>query len=540
MSSRAEKKVIESLTEDKAKRDASYGYGKGSVEPVAEGAFKGALSSSIASRMARESKFLSKKMPKNKAETIMVGAGTTLGAVAGKIYNDKKVDKAVSARKWLSDKRKKSDYIKDTRKIYKQANEFTALDPRTMTTTQAQKIAYEQAKKKEKESSEKMSAKDIAKDTALWGVGGAIVGGLAGKYKGGIRALLSKTRLMKPHGVAAANILRRSSNARGLAGAAKWGAVGAATTAATDGAASGMAKLTEKKDGTPGESSGLTAAAGGAAMMGASGAVEPLTNRLVGKHVMGKKDKFGDMARENASKMDGYKSKAPGRFNSVSKYIPFMGEGKGMEARQIKAGMEAGKKSQSVFKGLLKPTLRSASRYGIAGAVGMYGLHRLGQYLSGGNNNMQKTASLSGNDLLSAENADAQNVLDSSRMASIGRKAGIAALAYGLGSYMSKGHASGLTAAKMTAFYSVPKLAKEEYNRHNANDFLSKTRGEKLSEIRKKEDGKKFGTEDLVGAYIGSRLSDKLIDKVIGPRDVSAHIHEKNKAKEKFSIKDSL
>ncbi len=538
MSSTSKKKVINSLTEDKARVDASHEYSKNSIEPAAEGAFKGALSSSIASRLARESKFVSKRLPKTKSETLLVGAGTALGALAGKIHNDKKVEKAKKARDWLSNKKKKSAYIKSTREIYKQSNEYNIVDPRTVTPEQARQMMYAETQKKKKEASDNMSPKDIAKDTAMWGIGGAVIGGLAGRYKGLARAVLSKAKMMKPASSATTEMLKRSRGARGLAGAAKWGALGGATTAVQDTASSLMSKANgpEKEND---KNAGLKAAASGAAMVGAGGAVEPMMNRLIGKHVIAKTDKFGDIAKDTANEAKGYKSKPAGRFNSFSKYIPFMGEGKSAEARQIQKGIDAAKNNKSIFTGLGKTTLRSTSRYGLAGAGLMYGMHRLGESLSDKNNQIKKTASMSGDDMINAENADARDVLNSSRIASVARKAGVAAAAYGAGKYFGGTHSAGVKSAGLaTAMYSAPKMLKEEYDRYSAKDFLSKNRGQKLSSIRKKEDGKKFGAEDLIGAYVGARVTDN----VIGPRDVNANVNMKNKSqdKKKFSIKDSL
>jgi len=107
-----DKKVTKDLVEDKAKRDASYEYGKDSLEPLGEGAFKGALSSGLSSRFIPKATKSGSNLKRQAANLL---ASTAVGAIAGKIYNDKKVDKAKAARNWLQTKRKKEN----TQKIIK-------------------------------------------------------------------------------------------------------------------------------------------------------------------------------------------------------------------------------------------------------------------------------------------------------------------------------------------------------------------------------------------------------------------------------------
>jgi hypothetical protein len=503
------KEVLDSLTEDKARSDASYSYDKGSIEPVAEGAFKGALSSSIASRIARESKTLSKFLPSKKLETSLVGLGTVAGAVAGKSYNNKKVDDAKKAREWLSDKRKRNDYIKKTRDIYKQS----AVNPEEYVSASSSNrvIPTEQGKNR-------LSWGDIAKDTALWGAGGMAFGALGA---------------MKPFKALRALKFAHDVKPRMITSAAKWGGLLGAGTLAPE-VAEKLSQDAQDASGVHSEDgSAAGAALDGAILFGASGAIEPTVNKAIGRYILPRYDKAGTITKEYLKDAEAgiAKNKSPKTLlGKTKRYIPFGGPS-AADAREVKSGLDAAKKGAPFFKGLLKPTIQKGSRYALGGAALMYGASKLTDYLK--NRSMEKTASLTGAELVAAKKADAKDTIDSSRIASIARKGGVAAAAFVLGKKLGGTTNAGLKAAKLTALYSIPKLIHEEYNRGKAKKFLKKSYPGKLSDVKSEEDRNRFGTSNLVDAYLASRIIDSF-----NPPDREVHI--KTKPKKKFDIGDAL
>lgn len=530
-----DKKVIDSLTEDKAKQDASYGYRSDSIEPIAEGAFKGALASGVASRLVRDDERLLRLMPKRR-EAVLIGAGTALGALGGKLYNDRMTNRANAARKWLSDKRKSSDYIKNTRNIYKQSSDNNISPDLRLSIGDAKEMAYDNGKKIEDSKSKKMSAWDIAKDTAKWGIGSAVVGGLAGRYRGAIRGLLSKMKFTKPHTAEELDKIRRSRNFRGLVGATKWGSLGAGGTIVPDMVSNGMNTAENNVDNGKSEHGALKSALNGAAVFGAGGAVEPIIHRTIGKHVVGRYDKYGDLKKEYENKIKPKKAiSRSGLFSKAREFVPFL-SGKNYEAENIIHGLNSYRNKTPALKGVSKPMLKSFTRNAIGGAALMYGLHKLTDHLSN-NRDVEKTASMNGDDLISAEDAEAQKIINNPRINSIAKKIGLAALAFGIGRKLTGTNVGGMRAAELTALYSVPKMAYEEYERSRADDFLKKSRGEKLSVIREKEDDKRFGSSDLLKAYVGSKVIDEYtIPSIIRTESVDSQ----KKAKKKFNIKDNL
>ena len=523
---RKKKKVVSQLTEDKARNDASYAYSKNSIEPVAEGALKGALGSSIASRVLRESDTARKVLPKNKTETAIVGAGTIIGAISGKMYNDKKVEQAKKARKWLSDKRRSNDYIKKTKDIYKQSS---SIDGIQLTPEQARELAIKQMEEKRREQEQRRGVGDIVKETAAFGGGGAVVGGVMGSLKD--VALQKKL-----------NFLRFAKNwkANALLGGSKMGAIMGATTLIPSLIDSGVKKA-EDEAGVDIEKKNPTAAmvASGAIMGGASGFVEPTVNKFVGRHIVPRVDKDGNVVKD-LNKTIKERTKAPGFImkhvpEKARPYIPFGGAGAVADEKEILSGV--GTKGKPFFKGLLKPSLQKATRYGVGGAIASYGIAKLLEHLqkkNQQNNQFQKTASFSASELISIKEDDARKKVSASRMASLGRKGGLAALGYAIGSKIG-GKKTGEMLAKATLIYSVPKLIKEELDRHDANSFLSMSRPEKLSVVRKIDLDTKPGAKTLLHAYAGKRI----FDQIIGPEKVE-NVNSKSSAKNKFNIRDAM
>ncbi len=512
------KKVIDQLAEDKAKSDASYSYGKDSLEPVGEGAFKGALSSSIASRVAKESKTMSKFFKRGKGETALVGIGTVAGALAGKAYNNKKVEEAKKAREWLADKRKAKDYISKTRDIYKKAS----MQSRQEMVGDASRVPVSALKDAEEKG---LSWKDIASNAALFGVGGAAFGALAG---------------LKPFKAIRALKLAHDVNPRMLSSAVRWGGLGSLGSLAPDIAEKAKKKVEDKSNFDNKKNKGLSSAIDGAVLFGAGSAADPLVNRFTGKYILPRADKSGSVTAEYKNQIIKADKEALAKTNKstrriipkkVKPYITFGGR-KAEDAREIISGVRAAKRGKSIFSGILKPTLQRGSRGAIAGAALMYGISKLQDKLSG--DGMEKKASLTGEELVRAKTAESKHDLNMSRAASIAAKTGLAAAAYAIGRRALGSHSAGVNMAGLTGLYSIPKFLHEEYSRSKAKKFLSKSRNQKLLQVHKEDENKKFGTSNLVDAYIASRL----VDEFITPRDIDVNV--KNKSKKKFSIDDAL
>jgi len=496
-------KVSDLLTEEKAKNDASYHYDKKSVEPVAEGAFKGALSSSLASKVIREFPSVSKRLPKTKTETALVGAGTVLGAIAGKAYNDKKVDQAKAAREWLSDKRKKNEYIKNTERIYKEASDGD--------------VQYSDRVFDDKN----RSVSDSVKSALAWGVGGTAVGALYGGLKG--------VRL----GRTAGRLLTLASGAKGRAitSGTKLGLSFGAGNLASDAIERGVESAEEGVGYNSKNGLARNLAISGAAGFAANTAIDPISERFIGGKVIKKFDKDGSILKEYKDEINRSSAKKEKLLRrvvpkNVADYIPFGGR-RAEDARNIVRGYRYAKNGVSPYKGVMKDVLKRGVRGGLAGAAIMYGLGKLIENSSG----IEKKASLNGDDLISAEEARAKNILSSSTTDSLIRKGGLAAFGYIAGRELAGTSRAGAKAAALTAAYSIPKVLYEEYQKHKAREFLKMPRNQKLRVIKDKEDEKKLDKEDLVSAYVGARI----VDAFFPPHQVKPVFDKKEK--NKFDIK---
>lgn len=502
-----EKKVVSELSEDKARRDASYEYDRKSIEPVAENAFKGALGSSIASRLLKGKKI---------SDTAVVGAGTALGALGGHLYNRSKVKKAEKAREWLANKKKKTEYAKKNESIYKTAEKITS--------NAVDGIAVVDQIKDIREN-QKISMADTAKGALLFG-GASAVAGLASGLGGG-----KWTPVIK--GLPFLKKFKPSANAgaRAIVGASKGGAIGVSSGISYDtvqnasldaGAAAGV---TDKNT-----SALLAAGFGGAA----SGALEPTINKAIGKYVVGKTKAKDGYIREMAEEIKKAKDE-PGAVAKLikkikgGKYLPF-GDPTSQQ-KMILSGVN--NKTQPFFKNMLRPTLRSASR----GAIGMAGVAYVANtaldYLAKRQQEkqMEKTGSMSGNDMIAAKDSSSKDTLDSSLTASLARKGAIAGLGYLAGQKLFGTHGAGVKGAGLTLTYSVPKLMHETYKKNQAKEFLDKNRGQKLAQIREENKVDNLDKQDLVGAYVGARVIDEF-----WPRD-EKKIEPKKKA---YNINDSM
>lgn len=300
----SKKKVIEELATDKAKRDASYEYGSGSPEPMANGAFRGALASGLVSRVA--------KMKNRKAEAAVIAAGTLSGALAGKKYNDKKVDSAKRARKWLADHNSEKKYIAETKKIYKEASEGNPIaskisdykDPYSAVNA----IAEENKPKKRK-------ASELVSDTAIGSMLGAGISAIGGKKFRAIRAL-------------------------------KGASIGGAGIAASD-------TIDNATESTGADKSRIGSIAGLGASFAAGGAVEPAANRLLGRYI------------NNEKYVKSLKAPKKDDRNWLMKKL--FKKKQGSDVDFLAGHASKGKKLSTAFKGAGKQTLKSAGKAGLFG-----------------------------------------------------------------------------------------------------------------------------------------------------------------------------
>ncbi len=436
-----DKKVVDSLAEDKARRDASYEYGKGSAEPVAEGAFKGALASGLAARFIPSSK---KGGSNWKAHAANLAVGTIGGGLAGKLYNNSKVNDAKKAREYLADKRKQRAYIKETKEIYKDAadRQLYGQDP--------YRLALEAA---EDQKPKKRPGKEIIKDTALGGIIGAGLGALT-KGRG---------RLM--------------SVKRGAA-------IGGAGVAASD--------ITDR--GT--EETGLNKSRAGqilgmGASFAASGAVEPTVNRLLGRY-----SKDSEYIKEQ------YAKKAKGTKGFFSNKNGIDGHG----AEFLKGHKTKGKSIKGIFKGIGKPTLKAAGKYGLIGLGVGTGIDYITRKL-------QKEASVvfSAGQAIKAKEFKAKKEIDRNIAAETALEFGGAGLAYaGVAKAMRANKKSFIAGATAGATYLAGRAIGKMRDKMEAKEYMSKTRGEKLALLKQEVDDEHIGPTDMykavaLNAIIGRR-----------------------------------
>jgi len=110
------REIDDYLLIEQAKADAVYPYKKDSLEPVVEGAWKGALVGGIGKVLHEAHK---QKRLSLKGALGYYGTGGVLGAIAGYINNAKKVKAAKEAREFLYDRRKNNEYVKEKKKLLK-------------------------------------------------------------------------------------------------------------------------------------------------------------------------------------------------------------------------------------------------------------------------------------------------------------------------------------------------------------------------------------------------------------------------------------
>jgi len=238
MSTESKKKKIEKfLLEEQAKADALYPYTDKSVEPIAEGAWKGALLSGIGKTLHEAHK--QHRLTLKGTLGYYVGGGA-LGALAGYVNNKNKVKKAKEARQFLADNRVRNNYVKEKKQILKQA----ALTPDEKTKILTETGIELSGNNKKQDS----LIKSIATNTALGAVMGG-VGGLATRMFGG-----------------KSNILR-----------------GAATMGVLSGTQAGLGNEIDKEISEHNKHNSISPATQLAIATGLSSATEPLIYRAIGR-----------------------------------------------------------------------------------------------------------------------------------------------------------------------------------------------------------------------------------------------------------------
>ena len=116
--------VNQYILEEQLKSDALYNKRKNDPESIINGAYKGAVSSGILSRIVSAAK------PKGKiglGETLLhVAGGTSVGAALGGYSNNVKVNKAEEARKVLAGRMASAKYMNEEKKIVNETLKKTA------------------------------------------------------------------------------------------------------------------------------------------------------------------------------------------------------------------------------------------------------------------------------------------------------------------------------------------------------------------------------------------------------------------------------
>ena len=442
------KNITTELATDKAKRDASYEYDKSSLEPVGEGAFKGALASGLLSRIA--------KTQSGKREAAIVAAGTAIGGLAGKKYNDGKVQKAERARRWLSDNRTEKGYMSENKDIYKKSSQ-TIGDQ----VTSIKKDPYGSALSIAEESSkaEKKSKGGIVKDSMF---GAALGAGLGVFTKGKMRGMAMK----------------------------RGAAIGGAGVAASDVVDNGSEEAGFSKS-RPGQIAGMGAS------FAASGAIEPFVNRLMGRY---SKDKTF-IHKEEASKV-----KMKGSNHGTNLPVPKPGK----SSEFLKGHYTKGKGFGSIFKGLGKPTLKAAGKYGLMGLAAGAGLDYLTHKKPKNEGQVEKVASvqftaseaIKGNTYKARESAKGNLFSDAVTNSAV---AGAGML---VAERMFK-PSSSKELIGAGAAYMLGKTLFDFGKRYKAKEYLGKTKAGKLAELQEDVNSNHLGANELYKAVVLNNVMDK-------------------------------
>ena len=449
-------KVALELAREKAKRDASYEYGPESKEPVAKGAFNGALASGLASRIIK---------PKGRlGELAVVGAGTISGAIAGKKYNEEKVRLANNARKWLADRRKSKKYAEFNKKLYKTSENI--FDPNSINSAKTAALNSAVGKVHPEEKGE-ISLKEMVKDALIGG-------GLGALLYGGFSALKNPRALTRIIG-------RKNALSSAGKGAALFGATAPTGDIATN--------IYEGAGGSKNEYAGTFAAYGAGA-----GALEPLVLRTYGRY----------MATPKAIRSANRSIRSASPYSEVS------------ESRNIMQGFKSrGSKSQ-FFKNIFPASMKSISRGALGGLAAGYLIDKLiskNKPISK-NQPLKKTSSIviPIDDAVRAKEYSAKKILRDSSLKTDAAIAAGSIVGGALAGRLFGFKHSGKLGAALASGYGGYRIIKNEIDRHNARRFLNLPRAGKIHEIKKEHDSNVIPTEEVLETYTGMKVIDRLFN----------------------------
>jgi len=279
------KSIDEYILEEQAKADALYPHTRKDVEPVLEGAYKGALVGGLGLRIFDSARSKKTGLIGTLAH---IGTGAVAGGAYGKISNNKKVDKAIEARKLLAGKRVSDQYLKKKIDLVKQSSAGNYLIVKTAGLSRSAELAtneLDEQKRKRKENQENVGK------AALFGGGvGGVMGGIV-------------------------NSFRRKGFIKGFVPMAVMGGANSAATA----------ELDNKEENV------LSPAALSGAGMAIGAGVEPLTSRLLGRAYKSvgstpdtyfDKDELKDIKKGEVWSRAGERAKGSKKIlHSLSKYL---------------------------------------------------------------------------------------------------------------------------------------------------------------------------------------------------------------------------
>ena len=168
----------EELLEEQAKAEALYPYKKNSIEPIAEGAWKGALATGI---MRTVHEAVTGQPVSARKMLGYYSLGGLLGALYGKVSNDRRVEQAEKAREFLINRKNARTYVKEKSDLVKSAARLSAEETGVLIDN-AQQIATQLGQttlptvQKPKDDSLKSYLTNSAFSAGFGGVLGAIMG----------------------------------------------------------------------------------------------------------------------------------------------------------------------------------------------------------------------------------------------------------------------------------------------------------------------------------------------------------------------------
>jgi hypothetical protein len=275
-----EEKVKNYLIYEEAKAKAMYPYKEDSIEPIVDGAWKGAVAFGVPKTIHEN--FKGGRISGKKA-LLYYGTGGVGGGLVGYFNNKRKVDSAREARRFLMTNNPNSKFVKKDSDIKKTAS---------YATDKVNDFITEPSRQIQQKPEEKHYVKDTITGA---GVGAALGGalGLFGGIKSGSGGIIKAIKAGK---------FAKAPLTRGVISGGVIGGVQAGTGDAID------EEAEEKKMSLPTQM---------AISMGASAAIEPIVNRGLGRAFAGKKiDKILSDEKESTIKANNaYKKK--GTFGKI-------------------------------------------------------------------------------------------------------------------------------------------------------------------------------------------------------------------------------